>query len=194
MKKLPQSYYLNPDVIYLARNLLGKVLITNINGQGVTSGRIVETEAYAGITDKASHAFGGRRTKRTETMYLEGGVSYVYLCYGIHHMFNVVVGSEDVPNAVLIRAIEPLQGLGQMSSRTEKQMCRSKRISGPGNVTKALGIKKQHDKIELWSDAIWIEDGKIMPNENMMTTTRIGIDYAAEDAILPYRFLLKETR
>ena len=192
MDKIQQDFFLDADVVKTARELLGKVLVTNLDGLGVTKGRITETEAYAGITDKASHAYGGRRTKRTETMYLNGGVAYVYLCYGMHHLFNIVVGPENIPNAVLIRGIEPLQGIEAMSTRTGKQVLSNAVISGPGKVSKALGITTKLDKTPLLDDLIWLENGPVYPNENIVTSKRIGIDYAAEDALLPYKFLLQK--
>ena len=117
--KLPVSFYERENAALIASALIGKILITQI-GEILTAARIVETEAYGGITDKASHAYGNRRTTRTEIMYANGGVSYVYLCYGIHHLFNVVTNSEEVPHAVLIRAAEPITGIAEMLRRTGK--------------------------------------------------------------------------
>src|SRR5438132_14057715 len=121
MQKLPPTFYQRADVLTIAKELLGKLLVTQFNGQ-VTSGRIVETEAYNGVIDRASHAFGGRRTKRTEVMYGNGGTAYVYFTYGMHHLFNVVTNKADVPHAVLIRAVEPITGIEEMLLRTGKQM------------------------------------------------------------------------
>jgi DNA-3-methyladenine glycosylase len=191
MKKLPPEYYLNPDVVFLARNLLGKALMTNIDGQGVTGGIIVETEAYAGEIDRASHAFGGRRTPRTETMYLHGGVAYVYLCYGMHHLFNVVTNIEGIPHAILIRGIKPIIGQEIMALRTGKQPENLQILNGPGKLTKALGITTRHDKTLLADNTIWIEEYSGHYNENQVITgPRIGVDYAGEDALWPYRFRL----
>ena len=137
--KLELPYYLNQNTLYLAKDLLGKILYTAIDGE-ITAGRIVETEAYCGITDKASHAYGGRRTARTENLFATGGIAYVYLCYGIHHLFNVVTGTEGEPNAVLIRAVEPLIGQDIMERRRNMSATRSNITSGPGSVAKALGL------------------------------------------------------
>ena len=126
MKQLPRSFYLATDVVDLARELLGKVILTEVDGLR-TSAIITETEAYAGETDKASHAFGGRRTARTEVMYAQGGTAYVYLCYGIHHLFNVVTNQRDVPHAVLVRAAAPLEGITVMQDRLGR---------GPGRLLK----------------------------------------------------------
>lgn len=191
MEKLDQDFFLEADVVGIARSLLGKILATNLGGLGITKGRITETEAYAGLTDKASHAYGGRRTKRTETMYLAGGVAYVYLCYGMHHLFNIVVGPQNIPNAILIRGIQQLQGFEAMSIRTGKQVLANAVVSGPGKVSKALGITTNLDKTSLLEDLIWLENEPVYPNENIVTSKRVGIDYAAEDALLPYRFLLQ---
>lgn len=195
MNKLPPEYYLNPDVVFLARDLLGKALITNIDGQGVTGGIIVETEAYAGEIDRASHAFGGRRTRRTETMYLQGGVAYVYLCYGMHHLFNVVTNVEGIPHAILIRGIKAIKGQELMSLRTGKKTEKLQFLSGPGKLTKALGITTRHDKTLLTDNTIWIEDHSAHLNENqVITSQRIGVDYAGEHARWPYRFILNYSR
>jgi DNA-3-methyladenine glycosylase len=159
----------------------------------VTAGRIVETEAYNGATDRASHAWGGRRTNRTEIMYAAGGVSYVYLCYGIHHLFNVITNLEDVPHAVLIRGIEPLAGIDHMLQRTGKQKPDNTLTKGPGNVSKAMGIYTQHTGIDLQGKELFIvDDGfKIKPSQ-IIATPRIGVGYAGADALLPYRFILKD--
>src|ERR1700741_1441905 len=119
MKKLPVSFYQRENVFEIAKELLGKLLVTKWNGV-VSSGRIVEVEAYNGIIDKASHAFAGRRTARNEIMYAKGGVAYVYLCYGIHHLFNVVTNDPETPHAILIRAAEPVYGIDIMLMRTKK--------------------------------------------------------------------------
>jgi DNA-3-methyladenine glycosylase len=191
MKKLPTEYCLNPDVVFLARDLLGKALMTNIDGQGITGGIIVETEAYAGEIDRASHAYGGRRTPRTETMYLQGGVAYVYLCYGMHHLFNVVTNIEGIPHAILIRGIKPIIGQEIMAMRTGKTPEKLQIINGPGKLTKALGITTRHDKTVLTDNKIWIEEYSGHYNENQVITgPRIGVDYAGEDALWPYRFRL----
>ena len=186
MRKLPRSFYLGGDVVAIARDLLGKVLVTNFDGR-VAAGIIAETEAYAGAGDRASHAYAGRRTRRNEVMYAEGGTAYVYLCYGIHHLFNVVTSSADIPHAVLIRAILPVEGLDLMRERRGG----ASRLStgGPGTLTQALGIRTVHNGTDLLGDTIHIEDRSIaLPSEAMITGPRIGVDYAGADALLPYRF------
>ena len=139
MSKLQADFYQREDDLLISRELLGKVLYTNFHGE-LTSGIIVETEAYAGTTDKASHAYGGRRTKRTKIMYSPGGYAYVYLCYGIHHLFNIVTNKENIPHAVLIRAIQPRDGIEIMLQRRNKKKVDHSLTSGPGSLTRALGI------------------------------------------------------
>lgn len=189
--KLPLSYYSNQDVLFLARDLLGKVLFTELNGER-TAGIIVETEAYFGVKDKASHAYGGRRTDRTETLYSHGGVSYVYLCYGIHHLFNIVTSVEDEPHAVLIRAVEPLVGKEIMEHRRNMPVSKPAISAGPGSAAKALGIDRSFNKKELTGHEIWIEDhGISYPPAEIIAGPRIGVAYAQEDALLPWRFFVK---
>ena len=189
--KLPLSYYLNQDVLFLAKDLLGKVLFTQKDGQ-ITAGIIVETEAYFGKIDKASHAYGGRRTNRTEIMYSEGGVSYVYLCYGIHHLFNIVTSVNGEPHAVLIRAIEPLIGQEIMEMRRNMPAAKSAISSGPGSAAKALGIDNSFNKKDLGGEEIWVEDRGIKyPEHEIFAGPRVGVAYAQEDAFLPWRFFVK---
>jgi len=190
--KLPQDFYLQEKVVVIAKSLLGKVLVSFFDGQ-LTAGRIVETEAYNGVMDKASHAWGGRRTHRTETMYAPGGISYVYLCYGIHHLFNVVTNQAEIPHAVLIRGIEPVCGIATMLQRTGKSAFDLTVSRGPGNVSKALGIKTSHGGISLQGKTLFIaDDGYTLSKSKIMATPRIGVDYAEEDALLPYRFIVKD--
>jgi len=189
--KLPADYYLNEDVVWLAKDLLGKVLYTKINGE-ISAGIIVETEAYFGIKDKASHAYGGRRTNRTETMYAQGGVAYVYLCYGMHNLFNVVTSVKDDPHAVLIRAIEPLIGQDIIEERRNMPITKSAISSGPGSAAKALGIDRAFNLKNLSEDEVWIEDHQIRyPDEEIAAGPRVGIAYAKEHALLPWRFFVK---
>jgi len=191
MKKLPAAFYHRSNVVLIAQDLLGKLLVTTFNG-ALTAGRIVETEAYNGVADKASHSYAGRRTKRTETMYAAGGIAYVYLCYGIHHLFNVVTSVQDTPHAVLIRGIEPVKGIAVMLQRMNKQALDNTVGRGPGNVSKALGIATMHTSLSLLGKEIYIaDDGFAVAPAQVVTTPRIGVDYAAEDALLPYRFYLK---
>ncbi|MDB5115047.1 MAG: DNA-3-methyladenine glycosylase [Mucilaginibacter sp.] len=189
--KLPLSFYHRNDVVAISRELLGKYLFTCINGE-LTGGYIVETEAYNGIIDRASHSYGNRLTPRTKTMYGEGGIAYVYLCYGIHEMFNIVTSVEGQPHAILIRAIQPTDGLDIMLDRRKMSALKSTITSGPGSVAQALGISRQINAISLQSDTLWIEDrGMVIPNENIAAVPRVGIAYAKEDALLPYRFYIK---
>lgn len=186
MAKLPRSFYSGTDVVSIARCLLGKVLVTRFDG-GSTAGIISETEAYAGPGDRASHAYAGRRTPRNEVMYAEGGTAYVYLCYGIHHLFNVVTNSSGIPHAVLIRAIHPLEGIDVMRGRRGTGARLS--TGGPGTLTQALGIRTSHNGTDLLGDTIYIEDRSItVPERIIISGPRIGVDYAGDDAALPYRF------
>ena len=196
MKKLGIDFYQRTNVLQIAKELLGKILVTKWNGpdgyREETSGRIVEVEAYNGAIDKASHASGGRRTNRNEIMYAEGGVAYVYLCYGIHHLFNVVTNKKDIPHAILIRALEPIRGIDVMLERTRKKQFDNSLTRGPGNVSKALGIFTKHTGESLLSKTLFIaEDDFNWSKKDLGTSPRIGVDYAGEDAKLPYRFFIK---
>ena len=194
MKKLEASYYQNPDVEFLARDLLGKILFTQKDGE-VTAGIIVETEAYFGISDQASHAFGGRRTPRTEPMYRQGGIAYVYLCYGIHYLFNIVASGEDEPSCVLVRAVEPFGGQEIIESRRHMPISKITITSGPASVAKALGIDLSFNRKDLTGDEIWIEDaGIIYRPDEIAAVQRVGVAYAREHALLPLRFYLKNSR
>ncbi len=190
---LPREFYLRKNVVQIAKELLGKVIYTSFNNE-VSAGIIVETEAYAGAIDKASHAYNNRRTARTEIMYHEGGSAYVYLCYGIHSLFNIVTSVSDDPQAVLIRGIEPFLGIDAMKMRTGKDIIYKKHGTGPGKLTKLLGIKVAHSGLdlcsELFSDSkIWIQnEGIKVLTKDIIISRRIGIEYANEDALLPYRF------
>jgi len=191
---LPLAFYGRDDVVQVSRELIGKFLCTNINGK-LTSGMIVETEAYSGRTDKASHAYPDVKTKRTETMYGPPGRAYVYLCYGIHHLFNVVTNQEGLADAVLIRAVEPDTGVEEMLSRRNRKMVEPSISNGPGKLSQALGIKTDHDKISLQSDELWIEDRNIeIAESQILSDKRVGVDYAGEDANLPWRFLLNDSK
>jgi len=191
MKKLPVSFYQRANVLQVAKELLGKLLVTNFDDR-LTIGRIVEVEAYRGVGDKASHAYGGRRTKRTEIMYNAGGTAYVYLIYGIHHLFNVVTNTTDIPHAILVRGIEPVSGIAVMLERMKKHRADHTVGRGPGNVSKALGIHTMHTGLWLLDDTIYIaDDGTRIKRSDIVASKRIGVDYAAEDALLPYRFYVK---
>jgi DNA-3-methyladenine glycosylase len=192
-RKLDKAFYKREDVVTVARMLLGKIIVTNFGGWHTTA-RIVETEAYAGEIDRASHAYGGRKTARTSVMYGEPGTAYVYLCYGIHQMFNVVSGPAGTPHAVLIRAAEPLEGIDYMLARTRKLQADTSLTKGPGNVAKALGIYTSHTGKSLQSDDFYIaDDGCIIKKSSIIATPRIGVDYAGAHAELLYRFVVKES-
>ena len=185
-KKLDLNFYQREDVLAISRELLGKVLVTNFydsdaKNTTLTAGIIVETEAYRAPEDKASHAYNYCRTKRTETMFAAGGIAYVYLCYGIHSLFNVVTGSKDMPHAVLIRAIRPIIGIEHMLKRRKQTSIKSNLCSGPGVLCAALGIGTQHDKVALIGSDIWIEDhGYEISKKEIIATPRIGVAYAEE--------------
>lgn len=191
MKKLPISFYQRTDVVQIAKELLGKILVTKRNGI-TTSGRIVEVEAYNGVADKASHAFGGRRTKRNEVMYADGGIAYVYLCYGIHHLFNVVTNNKNIPHAILIRALEPVKGIDAMLKRTGKKKPDNTLTRGPGNLSRALAITTTLSGQSLQGkDLFMAEDGFTVSKKEIISSPRIGVDYAGKDARLPYRLFIK---
>ena len=188
---LTAAFYDRPAVVKIARELLGKILVTEFNRKR-TSGRIVEVEAYNGEVDRASHAWSGRRTKRTEVMFGHGGTAYVYLIYGIHSLFNVVTGLKEVPHAVLIRALDPLEGIPVMLKRAGKAKLDHTLTRGPGNLSKALGLLTSHTGTSLLGDTIWIGDDGYKPRRSdIVAGPRIGVDYAGEDAALPYRFYIK---
>lgn len=190
LNHLKPSFYTRRNVIQIAKDLLGKIIITQFNNQ-ITAVRIIETEAYDGVTDKASHAYACKRTARTEIMYATGGVAYVYLCYGMHHLFNVVTNESDIPHAILIRAGEPVFGKEYMLSRTRKTKMDYTITRGPGNVSKALGINVTYSGTSLLGNELFIaSDNFNLMKKNIITTPRIGVDYAGEDALLPYRFFI----
>ena len=192
MTKLIKKFYRRDDVVEVASDLLGKFLFTNIGGK-LTGGIITETEAYAGVTDQASHAYGGRRTRRTEIMYREGGTAYVYLCYGMYSLFNVVTNKKDIPHAVLVRAIHPVEGLEVMTKRRKIKPGAKNFSSGPGTLSIALGIHfSSHSGLSLLDSTIWMEDRKLEISPSMILSgPRIGVEYAGKDALLPYRFRIK---
>lgn len=191
MPKLPIAFYRNDQVAEIAVQLLGKQLFTYTDGK-LSGGTIVETEAYNGIVDKASHAYGGRLTPRTKTMYEAGGISYVYLCYGIHSLFNVVTGIKGVPHAVLIRGLEPVEGVETMLLRRKMFTVAPRLSAGPGALSQALGITRNLNGKSLLGQEIWIEDNGIrVEAADIVASKRIGVDYAGDDALLPYRFYIR---
>lgn len=191
MKKLPLSFYEGEDVVKISIELLGKILVTKWNGV-LTSGRIIETEAYNGIVDRASHAFGGRRTARNEIMYGHAGTAYVYLCYGIHNLFNVVTNKKGVPNAILIRALDPMEGIPVMMKRRKKKHLDYTLTKGPGSLSEALGIKVANNGVSLRSKELFIaDDGFVLAKKMIGISARIGVEYSKEAASYPYRFFIK---
>lgn len=191
MKKLPLHFYNREDVVLIAKDLLGKVVVTNFDGV-TTSGRIVETEAYVALVDRASHSFAGRRTNRNEHMYAAPGTAYVYICYGMHQMFNIVTNEKNIPDAVLIRAVEPLSGIDVMLERTGKPQHDFTLTKGPGNVGKALGIFKSHSGLHLLDDEIYLlDDNYKLKDSEIGSSKRIGVESAGKDGLLPYRFYVK---
>ena len=191
MKKLSLAFYNRNDVVAIAKELLGKIVVSNIDNV-CTSGRIVETEAYVAHVDKASHAYNGKRTARNEYMYATPGTAYVYICYGMHQMLNVVTNKKEIPDAILIRALEPMEGIDNMLRRTGKVKLDDSLTKGPGNVGKAMGISKMHSGLLLLDDMISIYDDKrrILPEE-IGVSKRIGVESAGADALLPYRFYIR---
>jgi len=194
--RLPPEFYQRFDVVRIARDLLGKVLVTNFDGQ-YTSGRITETEAYRAPDDRACHAWGNRRTARTEVMFGSGGSAYVFLCYGIHHLFNVVTAPEDQAHAVLIRAVEPLEGTDIMRERRGgKNTSLVQLTTGPGALCQALGITLHWtgQRLDDPNSPIWIEDqGEVIDEEDIVAGKRIGVDYAGEAAEWPWRFWIRNS-
>jgi len=192
--KLPKSFYTRGQVTKIAKELLGKLIFTFTNNE-LTGGIITETEAYAGISDKASHAYNNRRTKRTEIMYSEGGVAYVYLCYGMHNLFNFVTNKKEKPDAVLLRAIIPIEGIEIMEARMGREITIKGFTDGPGKVSKALKINVTDTGESLTGNRIWVEDrGVNIKDDNILKLPRIGVDYAEEDALLPYRFVIADEK
>ncbi|MDR9417818.1 DNA-3-methyladenine glycosylase [Gracilimonas sp.] len=188
--KLPRTFYEREDVVQISRDLIGKVLYTHV-GDTLTSGIIVETEAYNGRTDQACHAYPDVRTPRTETIYGPPGFAYVYLCYGIHHLFNIVTNKKGMADAILVRAVRPVKGIEKMLERRGRERLKPVVTNGPGKLSQAMGISTKLDKTDLCGDLIWVENGEHkIEDHQIKTSTRIGVDYAGEDAKLPWRFTL----
>lgn len=189
--RIERKFYMR-DAVTVGKDILGKIIVKKTADGRIMSGRITEVEAYMGITDKASHSYGGRRTKRTEVMYKEGGYSYVFLIYGMYECFNVTVGREGDPQAVLIRGVEPLENKNFMWEK--RKVKKEKDISnGPGKLTKALGITREDNGADLTAgENLWLEDDGYKVKD-IVETTRIGIDYAEEDALKPWRFYIKDS-
>ncbi len=192
-RKLPREFYTRPNVLTVARDLLGRLLVVSATDRTRASGIIVETEAYRGPEDRASHAYGGRRTDRTRTMYEIGGTAYVYFVYGMYYQFNVVTNVTDIPHAVLVRALEPVEGIELM--RTRRRGRSDQRLTnGPGKLCIALGIDRALDRADLLGDRVWIEEGEgRVPPSAIAVGRRIGIDYALEWAGKPWRFWIRDS-
>lgn len=188
---IPQSVYLDNDILQLAEFFLGKIIISNINDQR-TVARIVETEAYRAPDDKGSHAFKDKRTERTKTMFQRGGVAYVYLCYGLHNMLNIVSGNENEAHAILIRAVEPVEGKEIMINR-RNGISDYRLTNGPGKLCQALGISRSHDSIMLYDhqSALCIAHDMNIPGSQIIRSPRVGIAYAEECAHWPWRYRVK---
>lgn len=190
MQCLSKSFFQGDDVVQIARALLGKSIITTFDNQ-FTIGKIVETEAYNGSFDKACHAYLNRNTKRTSVMFESGGIAYVYLCYGIHHLFNIVTNKKGIPDAVLIRAVEPVEGIEIMQERREMQHAKPALTNGPGKLSQALGLKTKHTGMSVLKSPIQIVENELIDGASIQSAKRIGIEYAASHASLPWRFYLK---
>ncbi|MCB0593165.1 MAG: DNA-3-methyladenine glycosylase [Lewinellaceae bacterium] len=191
--RLARSFFTREDVLLVSRELLGKYLVTDF-GAGRTAGRIVEVEAYRAPEDKASHAYGNRYTERTKVMYARGGHAYIYLCYGIHHLFNVVTGAEGMAHAVLIRALEPAAGTGLMLRRRRMSKIAPRLTAGPGVLSQAMGITRQHTGTDMLAphSPIWIESREApVSEEDIIAAPRIGVAYAEECAAWEWRFYLR---
>jgi DNA-3-methyladenine glycosylase len=191
LKYLPKSFYQGDDVTLIARNLLGKQLITVVNGV-TTGGIIVETEAYSGATDRACHAFPDKKTARTAVMYLPGGVAYVYFVYGMHHMFNVVTNVAGRADAILIRAIEPTIGLATMKARRGIDLLDYRLTGGPAKTAQALGIDLSFNREDLQGNKVAVIEGVEVAGSALAISPRIGVEYAGEDAQLLWRFYIQD--
>ena len=195
-EKLKEDFYIREDVLRVSKELLGKYLVTQFENRR-TVGKIVETEAYRGQDDKACHAYGNRLTKRTKVMFARGGRAYVYLCYGIHHLFNVVTALENMPHAVLIRALEPVENVELMMKRRGFTKNKPQLTAGPGVLTKALGLSTRHTGLSLIKNdsPVWIEDwGEDVEEKEIIASPRVGVAYAEECAMWPWRFRIKGSK
>ena len=191
--RLGRSFF-RQDPVAVARRLLGQRLFHVVDGQRV-AGLIVETEAYLGYEDRAAHSFNWRRTERTQTMFADGGTAYVFLNYGIHHLLNIVVGRVDVPQAVLLRAVEPTEGLAVMQARRPKARRERDLCSGPGKLGAAFAIDRSHDGLDLATHPhLGVERvrQRALPDRRIVTSTRVGVDYAGEWALAPLRFYVRD--
>lgn len=196
MSRIGRDFFSSEDVVSIAKDLLGKVLYAR-HDPGLTAGRIVETEAYKAPEDQASHAWNNRHTPRTEVMFGGPGVAYVYICYGIHHLFNIITGPVNVPHAILIRAIEPIEGHDLMLDRRGMTTLEPKLTAGPGSLSVAMGFVKDQTGTVLYksNSNIWLEDDGFTPGSNqIIASTRVGVESAGESAKLPWRFRIRGNR
>jgi DNA-3-methyladenine glycosylase len=189
--KLSREFYTRGNVLTVARDLLGKLLVVPAVGGERVSGMIEEVEAYRGPEDRASHAYGGRRTRRTETMYQQGGVAYVYFVYGMYYQFNVVSNVVDTPHAILVRALEPVEGIEMMRERRRLHPDNNL-TNGPGKLCIALDIDRELDGADLLGDRVWLEEFQTISPRRVAKGPRIGIDYAAEWIDKPWRFWIRD--
>ena len=195
-KRVPKSFFLREDVVQISKELLGKILVTNFEGKRCAA-IIVETEAYQAPIDKASHAYNNRLTNRTKTMFREGGIAYVYLCYGIHHLFNIVTAKAGIPHAVLIRAVEPLENISLMLHRRNFKISKPQLTAGPGVMSKALGISTIHTGLSLVEkkSSIYLEESDtILKEDNIISTPRVGVGYSEECMLWNWRFRIKNSK
>ncbi len=191
--KLPKEFYTRSDTVEIARELLGKQLFSKFNNT-ITSGIIVETEAYCGPADRGCHAFNGRYTNRTKVMYEQGGVTYVYLCYGIHYLFNIITNIQNEPHAILIRAIEPKQGIDMMLQRTGRKKFDHSLGAGPGLVSQCFGFNTQHTGLSLISDEIWLEDAvEKIAKQSIIASARVGMNFEGHYKTVRWRFRIKNS-
>lgn len=191
-KRVSLEFFLRKDTVRAASDLLGKLLVVPAADGTRVSGMIVETEAYLGIEDKAAHSFGGRRTARNEITYAEGGHVYVFFVYGMYYQLNLVTGPADHAHVVLIRAIEPVEGIEIMRER-RGEMPDKNLTSGPGKMTIALGIDRTYNSEHLSGDRIWVEEYKTFKKSEIGSGPRVGIDYAEEFVGMPWRFWVKDS-
>jgi DNA-3-methyladenine glycosylase len=189
--KLPREFYIRPNVLVVARDLLGKLLVVPTRNGRRVSGRIVEVEAYRGPEDRAAHSYGGRRTARTEPMYGIGGTAYVFFVYGMYYQFNVVTNAAETPHAVLVRALEPVEGIELMRKRRHGQPDHNL-TNGPGKICIALGIDRRLDGADLLDSKVWLEEDMSISRSRIQSGPRMGIDYAAEWKDKPWRFWIRD--
>ena len=192
IKKLNEEFYTRSDVVELSKQLLGKHLCTNINNE-YTEGKIVETEAYKAPKDRGSHAYGNKRTRRTEVFFNKGGIAYIYLIYGMYRLFNVITNLEGIPHAILIRAVEPIKGLEIMKRRRKINIVKRNLTAGPGLLSEAMGIEIKHNGTDLLGNTIWIEDRKEeIQAHKIIASSRVGMNFEGKYKTIPWRFRIKD--